>query len=431
MYTSALIDPREAVIHMTQESVTTNFSFGGETVAMTGELFFKSGLISIDQLCHALYVAHKNSLPLGRVLVMLGMTKTRILEGALTLQNLVRQNLLSSDQAVQCLNVLGNNKVRVEEVLADMGWEGNPHKDEGNIGEILIEAKILTRKSIDDALGLGRHIGLPLARILVLQGMISTKLLTATLKVQEVIRSGRVNSAEAIDALASAASMLEFEKACENQLEAKQPFIKMEELLLLARLLSTADLRRYERECQDVGSRNLGEYIVDYGIFSSTLISSAVRLQAMIARFEVTPLIAAAALRVIFSRGSSLLDAVKEASECGAPYDGEISLYHLLRLSGLVTAFDVRRLGHLPGTPAQATDSIADRLLKTGIINRASMDAAKRCHLLMKEGFLTAEQAMIVLQQWSWSGEGLTRVLEKLHWGPGTAPTLHAQAFRT
>ena len=102
---------------MTQESVTTNFSFGGETVAMTGELFFKSGLISIDQLCHALYVAHKNSLPLGRVLVMLGMTKTRILEGALTLQNLVRQNVLSSDQAVQCLNILGNNKVRVEEVL--------------------------------------------------------------------------------------------------------------------------------------------------------------------------------------------------------------------------------------------------------------------------------------------------------------------------
>ena len=142
------------------------------------------------------------------------------------MQNLVRQNLLPPKLAIQCLNVLGNNKVRVSEVLSEAGWTGNPLKDEGNLGEILIEAKILTRKSIDDALGLSRHVGLPLARILVLQGMISSKLLVATMKAQEVIRSGRVQPEEAIRALSSAASMLEFEKSCENHLETKQPFIK-------------------------------------------------------------------------------------------------------------------------------------------------------------------------------------------------------------
>jgi hypothetical protein len=97
----------------------------------------------------------------------------------------------------------------------------------------------------------------------------------------------------------------------------------------------------------------------------------------------------------------------------------------------LITAFDVRRLGHLPGSPTTTGEAIEDRLLKAGILNRATMEAAKRCHLLMKEGFLTTEQAMIVLQHWSWSGEGLTRVLEKLQWGTGSMPTLTAQAFRT
>ncbi|MBI5174750.1 MAG: hypothetical protein SFV17_02605 [Candidatus Obscuribacter sp.] len=415
---------------MSSESEKMNL--GSENVAMLGELFYRSGLVSIDQLCHALYVAHKNSLPLGRVLVMLGMTKTRILEGALTLQNLVRQNLLTPALAVHCLQILGTNKVRVEEVLSEMGWEGNPHKDEGNVGEILVEAKILTRKSIDDALGLSRHIGLPLPRILYLQGMVSSKLLNATMKCQDVIRSGRVQKEEAIQALASVASMLEFEKACENALETKQPFIKLEELLLLARLLSQRDLQNFEEQMRIVGVKNLGQYIVECGFFSSTLIASAVRLQSMIARFELTPLSAAGALRLIFSRNLSLADALEEIGKERPPYDGEISLYHLLRLSGLVTAFDVRRLGHLPGTAGQQlTDPIEERLFKAGILSKASIDAAKRCQLLIKEGFLTAEQALIVLQHWSWSGEGLTRVLEKLHWGPGNMPTLHAQAFRS
>jgi len=411
-------------------SGNVEINIGSDTRCMLGEMFFKANLISIDQLCHALYVAHKNCLPLGRVLVMLGMTKTRVLEGALTLQNLVRQNLLPPKLAIHCLNVLGNNKVRVSEVLSEAGWTGNPLKDEGNLGEILIEAKILTRKSIDDALGLSRHVGLPLARILVLQGMISSKLLVATMKAQEVIRSGRVQPDEAIRALSSAASMLEFEKACENHLETKQPFIKLEELLLLARLMSDSDLQRFESEREHFGGKTLGEYIVESGIYSSNLIASAVRLQTMIARMELSPLMAAMALRQIYSRDLSLMDAIKESYMEKPPYDGEISLYHLLRLSGLITAFDVRRLGHLPGSPTTSGEAIEDRLLKAGILNRATMEAAKRCHLLMKEGFLTTEQAMIVLQHWSWSGEGLTRVLEKLQWGPGSVPTLAPQVFR-
>ncbi|MBP7578819.1 MAG: hypothetical protein KA794_19050, partial [Candidatus Obscuribacter sp.] len=299
------------------------------------------------------------------------------------------------------------------------------------LGEILIEAKILTRKSIDDALGLSRHVGLPLARILVLQGMISSKLLVAAMKAQEVIRSGRVQPEEAIRALSSAASMLEFEKACENHLETKQPFIKLEELLLLARLMSDSDLQRFEGERDHFGGKTIGEYIVESGIYSSNLIASAVRLQTMIARMELSPLMAAMALRLIYSRDLSLMEAIKESYMEKPPYDGEISLYHLLRLSGLITAFDVRRLGHLPGSPTTTGEAIEDRLLKAGILNRATMEAAKRCHLLMKEGFLTTEQAMIVLQHWSWSGEGLTRVLEKLQWGTGSMPTLTAQAFRT
>ena len=109
--------------------------------------------------------------------------------------------------------------------------------------------------------------------------------------------------------------------------------------------MSESDLQRFENERDHFGGKTLGEYIVESGNYSSNLIASAVRLQTMIARMELSPLMAAMALRLIYSRDLSLMDAIKESYMEKPPYDGEISLYHLLRLSGLITAFDVRRLG--------------------------------------------------------------------------------------
>ena len=57
--------------------------------------------------------------------------------------------------------------------------------------------------------------------------------------------------------------------------------------------------------------------------------------------------------------------------------------------------------------------------------------SAPRISSLVSENFMSMEQAMIILHQWSWTGEGFTRVLEKLQWEDGKRlPTLKALAFR-
>src|SRR5262249_43167323 len=144
----------------------------------------------------------------------------------------------------------------------------------------------------------------------------------------------------------------------------------------------------------------------------------AVRLQGMLAKYQINPACAARALGLVFSRGLPLNRAINEATATPDRFDGTLTFYNLLRLSGLVTAFDIRRLGHLP---KHVEDSvlIEERLLKTGILSRSAYEATKRCHLLMKEGFISAEQAVIVLHHWSWSGEGLTKVLQNLQWDGG------------
>ncbi len=400
--------------------------------AMLGELFYKAGLINIAQLCQVLCIAHKNSLPVGRVLTMIGLTKHKTVEAALTLQNLVRQNVMSSDMAIEALYYVGTSKATLAAILQELGWQGNIYRDEENLGTLLVEAGILTQKSVEDSLGLGRHIGLPLERVLVLQGLVSASLLGTALSAQSLIRSGRADRNQAIKALNSANSLtVSSNSNCDIALiTSRAPYIRLDELLLLAGLLSDSDVKKFTSKDSCDIQRTLGEEIVESGMFSSNLIAAAVRLQTMMAKHQVTPDRAARALKLVFSKNLSLTKALKEICRESDPYDGNITLYHLLRLSGLVTAYDIRRLGHLPAHPEGGMGSLEERLIKTGIVNRSALDAAKRCLLLTQEGFLTAEQAMIVLHHWSWSGEGLTRVLEKLQWADGTnLPSLKALAF--
>ena len=400
--------------------------------AMLGELFYKAGLITIGQLCQVLCIAHKNSLPVGRILTMVGLTKHKTVEAALTLQNLVRQNVMSYDLAIEALYYVGTSKATLAAILHELGWQGNIYRDEENLGTLLVEAGILTQKSIEDSRGLGRHIGLPLERVLVLQGLVSNNLLSTVLSAQSLIRSGRADRNQAIKALNSANSLsVSANTNCDIALiTSRAPYIRLDELLLLAGLLSDNDVKKFSQNGNSDVKRTLGEEIVESGMFSSNLIAAAVRLQTMMAKHQVTPDRAARALKLVFSKNLSLTKALKEIARDSDPYDGNITLYHLLRLSGLVTAYDIRRLGHLPAQPEGGTGSLEERLIKTGIVNRSALDAAKRCLLLTQEGFLTAEQAMIVLHHWSWSGEGLTRVLEKLQWADGNnLPSLKALAF--
>lgn len=403
-------------------------TFKTDSRAQLGELFLEAGLLNIDELCRAVYTACKNSLPLGRVLTMLGIVRHSHVEIALNLQNLIRQNVLSQALAAHALRLVVVAKKTPAQALAELGWEGDISRDQDNLGAILEEAGILTAKVIEDSRGLSRHVGLPLSRVLVLQGLISNRILDAAYNAQRLMRSGRADRAQALNALSSAATLVEFQK---DQVNSRPPFIKLSEILLLAGLLTEADVQKFSTLDQDAMS--LGEYIVESGMFSAELIASAIRLQDMVTRFEITPHRAAGILRVRHTRGLSLRKAMRELAWDADPYDGSISLYHLLRLSGLVTAYDIRRLGHLPtGHGKQGDEPLEERLLKTGIINRTALDACKRCLLLINEGFLTAEQAMIVLHHWSWSGEGLTRILEKLQWSDGSRlPSLRALAFRS
>lgn len=400
-----------------------------EDKATIGILLRQAGVISIQELTRAVYLAHKNNLPLGRVFTMLGLIRHRTLLATLLAQNLIRQNLLKPELAQRALKICHEQGSLLAQSLQDLGWEGDVERNDYSLEEILIDAGILTHKNVEDAMGLAKHLGMPVARVINLQGLASPQLLAAADKAQNLLRQGLIDREQAIVSLNSAIPLLDLIGSTGSIRPAK-PFIRLEELLMLAGLITDQDILRLQSQQTN---------IVESKMFGTQLIGAAINLLSAIANYEMSPIYAAKILRLVFERSITLKQAMDQQRKLAqsqgeqmADMDNQpLSLYYLLRLSGLVTAFDLKRLGQLPYHKLDQQTSLEERLIKLGIINKQALDAAKRCHLLYRENFMSMEQAMIILHQWSWTGEGFTRVLEKLQWEDGKRlPTLKALAFR-
>ena len=401
-----------------------------ENRASIGILLRQAGVISIHDLTRAVYLAHKNNLPLGRVFTMLGLIRHRTLLATLSAQNLIRQNLLDQGLAQRALKSCHEDGTPLADSLRDLGWEGDIERNDNALEEILIDAGILTYKNVEDAMGLAKHLGIPVARVIHLQGMASPQMLDAADNAQNLLRQGLIDRQQAIASLNSSIPLVDF-IGTKSGIKPTRPFIKLEELLMVAGLITDSDIARLQ-------SQNTN--IVESKMFGTQLIGAAINLLSDIANYEMSPSYAGRILRLVFERSITLKQAMDQQKRLSLTEDGEyadvdnqpLSLYYLLRLSGLVTAFDLKRLGQLPYHKHDQQTSLEERLIKLGIINKQALDAAKRCHLLYRENFMSMEQAMIILHQWSWTGEGFTRVLEKLQWEDGKRlPTLKALAFRT
>lgn len=179
-----------------------------EDKATIGILLRQAGVISIQELTRAVYLAHKNNLPLGRVFTMLGLIRHRTLLATLLAQNLIRQNLLKPELAQRALKICHEQGSLLAQTLQDLGWEGDVERNDYSLEEILIDAGILTHKNVEDAMGLAKHLGMPVARVINLQGLASPQLLAAADKAQNLLRQGLINREQAIVSLNSAIPLL-------------------------------------------------------------------------------------------------------------------------------------------------------------------------------------------------------------------------------
>ncbi len=159
-----------------------------------GELLLSAEHLNPLQVDIALKASDGSGLPLGRVLVLLSKLSEPSLDLALNLQREVRGGRLERTNAVEQLR-----KERVQ--ISFEGRDGDKDDKRVRIGELLIASQLLSAADVKSAVEMAKANDKMVGEVLIEMGWISHELLTAALRLQEMVWSGGVSVYRAASAL--------------------------------------------------------------------------------------------------------------------------------------------------------------------------------------------------------------------------------------
>jgi tetratricopeptide (TPR) repeat protein len=260
------------------------------TDILIGELFVKAGIITQKQLDDTARLAGTKHLHIGQMLVMSGFVKQKDLQAAVDAQAMMRDKLIDMNQATRCLKISYKTGASFEELVQEEISLGHQASTQTNrLGELLIDAGIITEKCFAAAMQRCLATGLPLGRILVLNGSIQDSLLRFSLELQVRVRDGMMNRQEAVDVLRREAAKFGAGMMPESGnlgvttalKPLKQKQVRLGELVVLAGFLGETDVM----SCLELGlmsDRPIGEIMVEQGYISGEMLNVALAVQNMI-----------------------------------------------------------------------------------------------------------------------------------------------------
>lgn len=184
-------------------SLSSTFKLFLDGPSQLGELLLKAGWITqvqLDEISKA-----TGSVPgrIGQMLVMAGYISHVDLQNALQVQCLVREKIIDKQTGVQAMRLTRFKHIDLKDALTSIQSD-ECSEPSTRLGDLLIEAGILSTDELDEALICNQSSGLPLGRVLVLSGFLTDQLLLAALNAQMVLRQGAIERKDAIRAIAAA-----------------------------------------------------------------------------------------------------------------------------------------------------------------------------------------------------------------------------------
>lgn len=280
-----------------------------------GDLLVQAGFASFEEVADALPIAAKTGLPVGRVLVGSKSISDAELQATLFAQSLLRDRLLSNDMALQAMRKVRIDGTTLYEALEELGWKSESYELTNRLGQLLLDAQMVTQAVLEEALEAFYTTGLPMARILVLKGVISNHLAYTAITTQMMLRDGLLSREQAIDALKKAASKrtsTDSPSDYSNYLRI-QPMhtLRIGELLVLARQVTELDLlEAVERSL--FTDEPIGETLVRTHKVTRMTLEQGLHAQKLITAGELTPLEAAELLRRIHASDLTFEEAFAE-----------------------------------------------------------------------------------------------------------------------
>jgi hypothetical protein len=259
------------------------------------------------------------------------------------------------------------------------------------VGELLIEAHVVTSEKFEDSLELSKTIGQPVGQILLQSGDLSKYELICAVQVQSLILEDaltRSQGTKVIDLVCN--QQLDYEEAL-SQVGYKPPVAwgtRLGELLFSARLLTPERLRQ-ALACTFESAMPLGQILVRQKFLSPQVVATALTLQSKIRAGRMTR-----------------EEAIKQLSDMSGLPPGEdpfSSPTTRIETPGRIHAFLLHKLNHLKaGSPSEVMERpedligslIADRYQVVGYIGGGGMSLV----YLVRHTLLDKVMALKIMQ---------------------------------
>jgi tetratricopeptide (TPR) repeat protein len=386
-----------------------------EAVFRLGDLVVGFGMVTESELEDSLTIAKETGLPIGNVLVMSNLLSESDLKNVLRCQSLLRERAIAFDIAHNAIEKVKERRITLDHALAELGWDGLRHESVP-LGKLLVEAQFISRDQLEKALRRHKDTGLPLGRILVLEGSLPDSLLSAAINGQNFLREGKITKTQALEALKEARRR----HFMNTPLVQKSFYLfpnrnrpRLGELLLLSGLITQTDLN-HGLETSFTCKKPLGEVLVEMKLVSSKVIEGALHAQGLIADSTLR-LKEGKALIAGINRGMSMADALEKVISDRHTQKAEplLSLVDFMKAIGFLKASEIEQAFSVV---QHNSDVIMKVLLISGVTDEQTLAMTEQCRALVVGKRLSMQQARTAFDYARKRNIKIQEALRELHW---------------
>lgn len=361
-----------------------------------GDLLTQAGLLRPEELREAMQIAKHQSLPVGRVLIMSGFLSDGQLRAAVQAQSLLKDGVISLETVLQALAIVGKEEMALEDAFRQLGLEVQQSQPTNKLGELLVEAEMITKEVLDQALAQSTQSGLPLGRILILTGAVVEPLLSAALNAQVLVRDHKLTREQALQGLRAARErQIPLEQSlAETGLQLPlHNTIRLGELLVKAGIMPDTNLMDYV-EMGLVQEQPLGQILIAQGAINEHILNNALELQRMVAAGSLIGDQAALVLNMVASGATTIEEVIRAQEPQKEPVVETVPLYQFLQLAGRISPQQIEEAVRNGTRDAQIMGLM---LHKVGAIGEFEMGVSLALNDFMAKGVVSVEQAIVAL----------------------------------
>jgi len=357
--------------------------------------------VGAEHLDEASKSAKTMNVPLERALIMLGHTSEHSLRSIMQAQELIKEGKISIDTAVKALRFAKQNHIDLEEAINVLGAV---HKKTMTVATIandltrlLLDANMINQEQLGRTVSRASEAHMQLGHMLVINRDLSSWMMLSALNAQILVRDGKITKAQAVQALQTVGRRrVTIEQALFELGLFREPSgqtVKIGELCQMSGFLGESDMLEC-LEIEIVKEKQFGQILLEQGHVTQALLEAAVYLQDLVSNDSLRAYQAAEALRQVRSRQVSVYQAVAELQPPPQLTPPPMPMAELLEKAGLATAEALLSSG---GEEEQSSIRLGKKLLGAGIVTEPLLYTTLRCYSMLREGFISNEQAVAIL----------------------------------